>query len=290
MTGDEVTIPVVDEGAVLRNLASRFRELPAMPATVRAVLDQLSGPDWSIAGVEATIAADPALVARMISVSNSAMYGATQEIRSLNQALVRLGFRGIRSLVVVAAARALFPQDDDRIGRWGRELWRHSAGCGVAARTTAGTVRGADRDDAFTAGVLHDMGKVVVMLNRPDDYGRVLELVRGGRCDTRVAERVILDTDHAELAALLLSRWNLPAVVTGAVVGHHAPDSSGDHVRLSRIVACGDLMARLHGGDDAYRLRPLLDEELARLGLNFADGQELAERVRTELADLGDLA
>ena len=104
MTNDTQRLLEADGGAVLRDAASRFRELPTMPRTVNTVLQQLASPDWSIPAIEATIAADPGLVARMISVSNSALYGASQEIRTLNQALVRLGYRAIRSLVVVAGA------------------------------------------------------------------------------------------------------------------------------------------------------------------------------------------
>jgi HD-like signal output (HDOD) protein len=225
----------------------------------------------------------------MISVSNSALYGAAVEIRTLNQALVRLGYRAIRSLVIVAGARALFPLDDERLGRWGRALWRHSAAAGVAARLVAEAVRQRDPDDAFAAGVLHDIGKVVILLNRPDDYGRIQELVLSGRCDSRVAETVVVGVDHARLAADLTSRWTLPAGIVAAVVGHHEPDRAGDHARLARIVACGDDLARLHDGGDREVLLPVVLDGLGRLGLAFGAAEELVEAARVHLADLGDL-
>ncbi|MBE0566302.1 MAG: HDOD domain-containing protein [Krumholzibacteria bacterium] len=289
MTQQAPILPVTDDGAALRNAAAGFRELPAMPGTVTAVLEQLASPDWTIPGIEATIAADPALVARLISVSNSALYGAAVEIRTLNQALVRLGYRAIRSLVIVAGARALFPLDDEHVGRWGRELWRHSAGAGVAARMVAEAARQRDPDDAFAAGVLHDIGKVVILLNRPGDYGRIQELVLGGCCDSRAAETAIAGVDHAHLAACLTSRWTLPAGIVGAIVGHHEPDRSGEHARLARIVACGNDLAHLHEGRDPEVLLPAVHDALGRLGLAFGAAEDLVERVRLQLADLGDL-
>ncbi|MFN2372064.1 MAG: HDOD domain-containing protein [Candidatus Krumholzibacteriia bacterium] len=289
MPQDAPSLPLTDDGAALQAAAAAFRELPVMPRTVTAVLEQLAGPDWTIPAVEATIAGDPALVARMISVSNSALYGAAVEIRTLNQALVRLGYRAIRSLVIVAGARALFPLDDEHLGRWGRALWRHSAAAGVAARLVAEATRQRDPDDAFAAGVLHDIGKVVILLNRPDDYGRIQELMLSGRCDCRVAETVTVGIDHARLAADLTSRWNLPAGIVAAITGHHEPDRAGDHARLARIVACGDDLAHLHDGGDREVLLPVVLDGLGRLGLAFGASEELVETVRVHLADLGDL-
>lgn len=282
-------VSATDDGAALRGTAAKFRELPVMPRTVTAVLEQLASPDWTIPAIEATIAGDPALVARMISVSNSALYGASHEIRTLNQSLVRLGFRAIRSLVIVAGARAMFPLDDELIGRRGRELWRHSAATGVAGRLVAGAVKQRDPDDAFAAGVLHDIGKVVILLNRPDDYERILELVLGGGHASPAAEAEVVSVDHTHLAACLTSRWNLPAGIVGAIVGHHEPDQAGDHVRLARIVACADDLAHLHEGGDPEVLVPRAHEALGRLGLAFGAGEELIEQVRLQLADLGDL-
>ena len=289
VTQDTRTFPATDDGDALSSTAAGFRELPAMPRTVTAVLELLASPDWTIPAIEATIAGDPAMVARMISVSNSAFYGASHEIRTLNQSLVRLGYRAIRSLVIVAGARALFPQDDDLVGRRGRELWRHSAATGVAGRLVAEAVKQRDPDDAFAAGVLHDIGKVVILLNRPDEYERILELVLSGGSASSVAEMEVVGVDHAHLAACLTSRWNLPAGIVGAIVGHHEPDQAGDHARLARIVACADDLAHLHEGGDPEILVPRAHEALGRLGLAFAAGEELVEQVRVQLADLGDL-
>ena len=292
MPRDQTTDFAPTDAASLQDLATTYRELPAMPKAVADTLQQLSGPEWTIDEVEATISGDPALVARMISVSNSALYSGDHEFRTLNQALVRLGFRAIRSLVVVAAARALFPLDDTRVGLWGRELWSHASSCGWAARMVAETLRTRDPDDAFAAGVLHDIGKVVILLNRPDDHAHILELMRSEGMDSRSAETEVAGVDHARLAAWLTARWNLPVNVVAGVVCHHDPDAAAEHVHLARIVACGNALSHLHldsGVGDPEDVRSRLYSDLERLGLAFDAAEELADQVRVRLVSLTDL-
>lgn len=284
MTGDDRLRPE----PTMQELAASYRELPVMPRAVADVLDQLASPDWTISGIETTIAADPALVARMIGVSNSALYGGGQEFRTLNQALVRLGFRAIRSLAVVAAARALFPLDDDAVGRRGRELWSHSAACGWAARMVAEAVGQPDPDDAFAAGALHDVGKAVILLNRFNDYERILALMRDEALSSCEAERSVLDVDHTVLAAWLTADWHLPAGVVGSIAGHHDPDGADEFERPARIVACGNLLAHIFAGGPV-ELRSLLYDELKWLGLKIGPAEELAVAVLEQLADMGDL-
>ncbi|MCP4571721.1 MAG: HDOD domain-containing protein [bacterium] len=272
----------------MQELAASYHELPAMPAAVADVLVQLASPDWTIAGIEATISADPALVARMIGVSNSALYGGGQEFRTLNQALVRLGFRAIRSLAVVAAARALFPMADDARGQRGQELWRHCAACGWAGRMVAEAVKQPDPDDAFAAGALHDVGKAVILLNRFDEYERILALMRDEGLDSCTAERSVLGVDHTTLAAWLMDDWHLPESVVGSITGHHDPGAVGEHERPARILTCGNLLAHLFAGGPA-ELRTVLYDELKLLGLKIAEAEDLTVEALHQLADMGDL-
>lgn len=286
--------PPPPDASELQNLAQTYRELPCLPQVVAEVLEQLCSPDWTIAGIEATIARDQALVARMISVSNSALYGGDHEFRSLNQALVRLGFRAIRSLAVVAAARALFPLEHPVLGSWGQKLWGHAAACGWSARMVAAAVEMKDPDDAFAAGALHDVGKVVVLLNRTEDFERIANRVLAGDDDSVTVERAVLGVDHAQLANWLTASWHLPESIIAAVVHHHDPETAGTYEQLARVVACGDLLAHLHGGPEngavpIPRLRTRLYEMLGRMGISPLAAEDLTEQVRVNLVNMGDL-
>ena len=192
----------------------------------------------------------------------------------------------------MAAARALFPQDDTRVGSWGKDMWSHASACGGAARMVAEAVGQKDPDDAFAAGVLHDVGKVVILLNRLDDFERTLELVQGKGMASTDAEISIVGIGHDQLAAWLMAGWNLPAGVVAAVVGHHAPETAGDFTALARIVAAGNAISHLHagsqGGDPtAERARLLAD--LETFGLALGEAEELVDCIRVRLVSLTDL-
>jgi len=129
----------------------------------------------------------------------------------------------------------------------------------------------------------------MILTNSPDDYERIQQLIQSGRCDSCVAEMVIVGVDHARLAAGLTSRWHLPAAIIAGVTGHHDPEQAGEHVPLARVVACADRLARLHAGDDPAVLVPEIHDDLARLGLEFAAAEELLRTVLTHLSDPAEL-
>lgn len=234
-----------------------------MPEVLARILDLLADPNSQMAELAEALSHDQALVARLIAVSNSALYGGSHEISSVNQAVVRLGTRTIRSLVVAASTRTLFPADATHVGVTGHELWQHSVECGLTSRRVASTVRYADPEEAFVGGVLHDVGKVVMLLNLSDEYRRVLKLQASSGSGSVAAEAAVLGFDHTMVGELLLDRWNMPDVLTACVRHHHDPDAAGEHAALARIVACGNYLGHAHG--------TLPDGATAEAGVAFAE-------------------
>jgi putative nucleotidyltransferase with HDIG domain len=175
-------------------------------------------------------------------VANSSLYGGTQKAGSLSQAVVRLGMRATRNLVVAISTRSLFPLSNSRVGLWAKELWQHSVECGFAARRLAETAGGVDPDEAFVGGVLHDLGKVVILLNQPAAFRQIQQRQQAEQLDARTAETRVLGFDHAQVGARLLQHWEMPAALVEAVAGHHDPATDA---RLGRIVACGNVLC--HG-------------------------------------------
>ena len=132
-------------------LVAAVNELPPMPHVVSRVLELLSDPDSQMSDMVEVLSRDPALVARLIRVSNSSLYSRGQETTSLGQAVVRLGGRTVRSLVMAASMKSLFPLDKTNVGLWGQSLWQHSIECGLAvAAPRAPLVR-------LSSGNLHPM-------------------------------------------------------------------------------------------------------------------------------------
>lgn len=281
----------VEPGA--SKMVAAVNELPSMPHVVSKVLELLADPNRGMHELVKVLSRDPSLVARLIRVSNSALYGRGQETTTLDQAVVRLGANTVRSLVMATSMRSLFPLEKSRIGVWGQSLWEHSLECGLAARGAALAARYPDPEEAFVAGVLHDIGKVVILLNRPEEYGRILKEQGPAWSDSARAERRVLGFDHAEVGELLLGKWQMPGNLQAAVLGHHdpEPDENADPTadRLRRLTALGDLLTHraARAPDEDYQELELLERLCAGLGIQPDATAKLLEEAGVALESSG---
>jgi len=274
----------------LKAMVSSISELPPMPHMAARILDLLGNPDCQMSDLTEALSSDPALVARILKVSNSSLYSGGQEASSLQAALVRLGNRTTRNLVVAASTRSLFPTDKTRVGMDGKALWQHSVECGLAARRVAESLGYADPDEAFVAGVLHDIGKLIILLNQPDEFRRSQRLRESGNLTSVEAEQRVLGFDHCDVGGRLLESWGMPRALGESVQNHHDPAAAQDGGQLARIVALGNALSHQYGGlaggeeaeaDFLLRLEsPGLDQRLL---------ESLAEQVTEDFAHSGVL-
>jgi HD-like signal output (HDOD) protein len=271
-------------------LVGSIRDLPPMPNVVARILELLSRSDCEMKSLIEALSHDPALVARLIKVSNSSLYGGNQEIGGVNHAIVRLGMRTTRSVVLAASTRALFPMDNSRRGLLGRSLWEHAVQSGLAARRVAEFTRRVDPDEAFAAGVLHDVGKVIILLNKPDEYAEVQRRLEHGAPDSVTAERDVLGFDHCRVGDLLLSNWSMPGNLRAVARWHHDPAQAGELAALVQVVTCGELLSRrlCDRSNAGSRLEERLAATCAALGLDASACSDLEELLMLDL-DLSDL-
>jgi putative nucleotidyltransferase with HDIG domain len=272
------------------DVVSAVNELPPMPQVVSRVLDLLSDPDSQMSQLVEVLSRDPALVARLIRVSNSALYGRGQETTSLDQAVVRLGGNAVRSLVMAASMRSLFPMDKTNVGIWGQKLWQHSIECGLASRLVAQRVKYPDPEEAFVAGVLHDIGKVVILLRRPEEYREILREQIASRDNFYITERRVLGFDHTDVGELLLEKWQMPRNLQASVKHHHEPSGAGEEARLAYIVGAGDTLSLRHGSQSDPELAQKSNdfEEICRqLQLSPEQVQSLQDEVAAALEHSG---
>jgi HD-like signal output (HDOD) protein len=271
-------------------LVGSIRDLPPMPNVVARILELLGGPDCELKTLTDAMSHDPALVARLIKVSNSSLYGGYRETGSVNLAIMRLGMRTTRSVVMAASTRALFPMDSSRRGLLGRALWEHCVKSGLASRCVAEFTRRADPDEAFAAGVLHDVGKVIILLNKPDEYAEVQRRLEQGAPDSVTVEREVLGFDHCRVGDLLLSNWSMPGNLRAAAREHHDPAPGGDTAALVQVVTCGELLShqRDASGAAGSRLAERLDASCVALGLDASARTDLEDLLLLDL-ELSDL-
>lgn len=183
------------------------------------------------------LSTDQALTAKLIKISNSAYYGFARRVSTVREAVLVLGFKQVRQVAVSASIMNNFrgaPSDD----LFDLDLfWGHSVAVAVAAETVAKKTRAAKPEDAFTAGILHDIGRLVLRQLMPDEFRRAVELARTGNSSLHAAERTILGYSHDEVGRVLGERWKFPAHLIDAVASHHDGRLSVESDGLAGIIA-----------------------------------------------------
>lgn len=267
--------------------------LPTPPAVLTQLNRIVSDPNMSASAVAAVMAEDPGMTGKILRMVNSAYYGLSDTVASVRQAIIILGINAVQSLVLCAGTfEAFSASDEDR--EYQDEFWRHSLRTAAAARVLC--VLRSEEDDrlingqiqaaeAFSTGLLHDIGKMVLLCHFPEerravcahaDYGRIV--------DSRVEEDV-LGVDHAEIGACLAERWNLPVALSTALRHHHdlAVENEG-HLALVRMIHVADFLAHVGAGarSQSPNLPDLDMEEAAAVGLTSDNLADLVERSRQE--------
>ena len=228
-------------------LIDKIEELPPMPSLVFQIHELLADPDFSMDKLVDLIGQDQSLVAKLIKVSNSVLYGGAGEVGSLRQALTRLGTRTVKSLVLATSTRAFFSKKQSATGISSQLLWQHSVECGLAARRVAQSAGYSDPDEAFVGGVLHDIGKLVMLLKLPDEYRKIQKMKKSGDTHELTLESEVLGCDHAEIGDKLMKKWKMPPGLNACVQMHHRFKENGDDDLLVPIVAYGNYLAHTCG-------------------------------------------
>lgn len=263
--------------AVMDNI----NRLPSLPAVVNELILALSNDGLSVHELAHGIEKDQSLSARALRVANSPFYGMAKPISSIQDAIVVLGFRAVSSLVTTAAltehfktpALAWFDQST---------FWRHSLGAAVCGRKLAPRA-GLDPEIGFTAGLLHDIGRLLLVVCCAKHYEGVVAWCDTNDTSLLDAEREVLGVTHAEAGEALARHWHFAPEIQVAVATHHAP-VAGAHASYADLTHVSDILA--HGLDlarDPHALASALDESaLTRLGFDPARLATLLPAIEAE--------
>ncbi len=207
----------------LNSIIMTTRDLPAMPQVASKVLELSADPNTSAQQLQQIISDDQAMTARILKIANSAMYSCSRKVKTLTEAIVMLGFDSIRSLVVTSAARNLYNTRNASTGLKERLLWEHSIGVAFACRLLVLERVPALAEEAFLAGLMHDIGKLVLNLRVPEQFDQIVQLVYNDNLPFNSTEKEILGYDHAEVGAKLINKWNLSPMLEDTILHHHNP-------------------------------------------------------------------
>ena len=210
----------------LRGLLTRMDHLPGLSAAVQKVCNLAAVPNASADDLAALIQYDPVLSRKTLRIANSAFYGLTHEVSSVKEAVVLLGLTTVRSLAIATSALNVFDASDTEHFRQ-EQFWLHSAACAVLAHRIVRLTRVPGTSDAFTAALLHDIGKLVLHQSARDAFSTLLALQAADRFLSTGTERTLTGISHSELGKALAAKWKLPLKICESIGAHHGDGHSG---------------------------------------------------------------
>jgi HD-like signal output (HDOD) protein len=246
------------------------KELSSLPQTLAEVLRVTKDDNASAGDLAEVLMRDPALTAKLLRVVNSPFYGMSREITTLTQAVVTLGTRAVSAL-------ALSTSVYDITGKWQSTVdrvrfWRHSLEVAIASRLIAEAVRYPRPEEAFVAGLLHDLGLLVLEKSFGDKFASIWKQSSSGE-ELLAMEENSWGTNHARIGQFLLEQWKIPASICEAVGKHHhqfPPDIDEPEYRLSQILVLANKIARFKVSKVSQQLPHELDSmEILRKNLNL---------------------
>ena len=264
---------------------SRIVRLPALKPVVLQVLASFERPELDIDSIVNELARDQTLSARVLRLANSSFYGLQTRIATLHDAVMVLGFRHIRATVAAVAVTECFT--DKHLPSFDfPAFWRHAAAVGLAARTIA-AILGRPGEVAFLAGLLHDIGVLVLLSSFPEHSECVFDHAERDHCLIIDAEHDVIGIDHAMIGEALAERWKFPAPIRLAIGAHHLPDAQPAD-SLANIVHLADVMVHAMGISDPVDelVPPLSDIAFNRLGLDMEDLRRVMREVETRIGPL----
>ncbi|NRR31304.1 HDOD domain-containing protein [Oxalobacteraceae bacterium] len=206
---------------VVRNLD----DLPSLPAVVMELLNSIDQEDIDISVLAKKVSHDQALTAKTLRLANSSLYGLQVKVTTIQQAITYLGFQTTRNLITAAAVTGCFAETHCP-GFDHKGFWRHSIATAACAKVLARQMR-FNQDYAFTAGLLHDIGRLVLVSCFPKQYAEAIAYRNEHDCYPLEAERAVLGIDHVVAGMALAEHWNFSDTMRLAIGGHHEPETPG---------------------------------------------------------------
>lgn len=231
----------------ISSLVGDIHNLPTPPVVFTQISRVIDDENASAYDVAKVVAEDPAMSAQVLKLTNSAFYGLAQPVPNVKQAVVILGLNEVKNVVLSAAAISAFRKSSADT-EYQDDFWRHSLAVAITARMLIRSHRSKEfleAETAFSAGLLHDIGKAVILCYAGDEHQKIQrQLAETGGVD-RLAEVAVMGLNHCQIGSYLAHHWKLPVEVLEAISFHHTPGTASDNATYAAVVHLADFLAHL---------------------------------------------
>lgn len=235
-TGAEHTIDAI---------VNTIEQIPTLPIVRSHIQTLFQHDDVSLHQLEEIIERDPPLAAKLLKLVNSSFYGMLNKISSIEHALVILGFKEVRNVVLGFSLQNHFKHTNEHFNP--KEFWKHSIVCSQIAKYLGKHFNTVDDGTFFLSGLIHDIGKLVVEQYFPDEFQRIIDYISQTNATFSQAEKEIIGVTHYHIAAKLLQQWHFPRRVIMQVFYHHAPWHDKNFSSGSTIIYLANILTKLAG-------------------------------------------
>ncbi|MHB9119407.1 MAG: HDOD domain-containing protein [Burkholderiales bacterium] len=266
--------------------------LVTLPDVYLRINSLIENPNTTLDDIAEAISRDPSFTVRLLQVANSSLYGLSSTVSTVAKAVSVIGTAQVRNLALSISVANSFSNLLNQLVSM-QDFWHHSLFCALAARRLAKEARRCDPDTLFTAGMLHDIGELVIFNREPEESKQALLLVleEPGELPVYMAERQVFGFDHSEVGGLLARQWKLPPVLVDCIAHHHDIENAQSHPRETAIVHIANsvaLMAELDtlNPDDVPPINPKA-WEITGLGVDMIE--PVMRAVQTEIVEVESL-
>lgn len=269
----------------LEDIVSRVGSLPPLPDTALKLMEVMNDPRSSIEDIVEAVRYDQAVTAEVLKLSNSAYFGVSRKIASLQDAVLSLGILKVLQLVMSVHMNSMLSRAQEGYGLEAGALWRHSVAVGLASSLFAKRIGVEDANLLFTAGLLHDIGKVILNEYVAAEYVEIVRRVSEEKKAFVEVEREVLGFSHEEVGGMIGEKWCLPPVIVRCIRYHHAPgqlEEPDPHVDAVYLANCICLLLGIGLGEDGLCSRA--DERvIERCNLHEHDLEVIGAQTLCEL-------
>ncbi|MBN1547207.1 MAG: HDOD domain-containing protein [Syntrophaceae bacterium] len=222
----------------------QLKDLPTLPTILMECNQMLQNPETTASTLGDVIKTDQAISSKVLKLVNSAFYGLSGRVSTISQAIVVLGFNAVRNIILSISVFEFLPRNADLKGFEIYKFWEHSIGCGVISKILGQKLGIEDPEEAFIAGLLHDVGKLVIARIFPEDFITILKITHSNKALFLDAEQDVLGITHNQTGEILAKHWRLPSTLIESIAFHHNGTEKMNNKNLVSIVHLADIITR----------------------------------------------